>query len=78
MSDIGRKDFTTKAKEELVGRLSPEIQNIYLGKNQRANLYQIQTPDNSKSTLQKIKEGVTDTTDRKHQHLHPIPQLFPV
>ncbi|PLB50226.1 putative chaperone/heat shock protein Hsp12 [Aspergillus steynii IBT 23096] len=39
MSDTGRKDFTTKAKEEL-------------------------TPDSTKSTQDKIKEGVTDTTDR--------------
>ncbi|KAI9676935.1 MAG: hypothetical protein M1817_006774 [Caeruleum heppii] len=39
MSDAGRKDFSTKAKEEL-------------------------TPDSSKSTQQKIKEGITDTTDR--------------
>lgn len=39
MSDAGRKDFSTKAKEEL-------------------------TPDSTKSTQDKIKEGVTDTTDR--------------
>ncbi|RHZ73149.1 hypothetical protein CDV55_108959 [Aspergillus turcosus] len=39
MSDAGRKDFSTKAKEEI-------------------------TPDSTKSTQQKIKEGVTDTGDR--------------
>ncbi|KAL4892620.1 heat shock protein 9/12-domain-containing protein [Aspergillus ambiguus] len=39
MSDSGRKDFSTKAKEEL-------------------------TPDNAKSTQDKVKETVTDTTDR--------------
>ncbi|KAI9038179.1 heat shock 9/12 family protein [Aspergillus affinis] len=39
MADAGRKDFSTKAKEEL-------------------------TPDSTKSTQDKIKEGVTDTTDR--------------
>ncbi|KAI9868345.1 MAG: hypothetical protein M1813_005788 [Trichoglossum hirsutum] len=39
MSDAGRKDFTTKAKEEI-------------------------TPDSSKSTLEKVKETATDTTDR--------------
>ncbi|KAJ5679704.1 chaperone/heat shock protein Hsp12 [Penicillium macrosclerotiorum] len=39
MSDTGRKDFSTKAKEEI-------------------------TPDSSKSTQDKIKETVTDTTDR--------------
>ncbi|GAM36674.1 chaperone/heat shock protein [Talaromyces pinophilus] len=39
MSDAGRKDFTTKAKEEI-------------------------TPDSSKSTQQKVKESVTDTSDR--------------
>lgn len=38
----------------------------------------MQTPDNSKSTLQKIKESITDTTDRKYQHLHPILQMFDV
>ncbi|KAJ5814725.1 chaperone/heat shock protein Hsp12 [Penicillium riverlandense] len=39
MSDAGRKDFSTKAKEEI-------------------------TPDSSKSTTDKVKEAVTDTTDR--------------
>ncbi|KAJ5482900.1 hypothetical protein N7539_006346 [Penicillium diatomitis] len=39
MSDAGRKDFSTKAKEEI-------------------------TPDSAKSTQEKIKETVTDTTDR--------------
>jgi len=39
MSDVGRKDFSTKAKEEI-------------------------TPDSSKSTLDKAKENITDTTDR--------------
>ncbi|KAL9108402.1 MAG: hypothetical protein Q9227_006863 [Pyrenula ochraceoflavens] len=39
MSDAGRKDFSTKAKEEM-------------------------TPDSTKSTQQKVKEAVTDTTDR--------------
>ncbi|KAJ5224411.1 Heat shock protein 9/12 [Penicillium citrinum] len=39
MSDTGRKDFSTKAKEEL-------------------------TPDSTKSTQDKVKETVTDTTDR--------------
>ncbi|KGO64549.1 Heat shock protein 9/12 [Penicillium italicum] len=39
MSDAGRKDFTTKAKEEL-------------------------TPDSTKSTQDKVKETVTDTSDR--------------
>jgi hypothetical protein len=39
MSDYGRKDFSTKAKEEL-------------------------TPDTAKSTQDKVKETVTDTTDR--------------
>ncbi|KAJ5454603.1 chaperone/heat shock protein Hsp12 [Penicillium daleae] len=39
MSDAGRKDFSTKAKEEI-------------------------TPDSTKSTQQKVKEGFTDTTDR--------------
>ncbi|EAW06874.1 heat shock 9/12 family protein [Aspergillus clavatus NRRL 1] len=39
MSDAGRKDFSTKAKEEL-------------------------TPDSTKSTQDKVKETVTDTSDR--------------
>ena len=39
MSDTGRKDWSTKAKEGI-------------------------TPDSSKSTLDKAKEGVTDTLDR--------------
>ncbi|GFF31321.1 heat shock protein hsp9 [Aspergillus udagawae] len=39
MSDTGRKDFSTKAKEEI-------------------------TPDSQKSTLDKMKETVTDATDR--------------
>ncbi|KAJ6149261.1 Heat shock protein 9/12 [Penicillium samsonianum] len=39
MSDTGRKDFSTKAKEEF-------------------------TPDSTKSTQDKLKETVTDTTDR--------------
>ncbi|CAI7607162.1 unnamed protein product [Penicillium pancosmium] len=39
MSDTGRKDFSTKAKEEI-------------------------TPDSTKSTQDKVKETVTDTTDR--------------
>ncbi|KAI9787643.1 MAG: DNA methyltransferase Dim-2 [Geoglossum umbratile] len=39
MSDPGRKDFSTKAKEEII-------------------------PDSTKSTQQKAKEAVTDTTDR--------------
>ncbi|KAH8151791.1 uncharacterized protein LAJ45_04413 [Morchella importuna] len=46
MSDLGRKDFTTKAKEEI-------------------------TPDNSKSTAQKLKEGVTDTADRAAGAVNP-------
>ncbi|KXG53027.1 Heat shock protein 9/12 [Penicillium griseofulvum] len=44
MSDTGRKDFTTKAKEEL-------------------------TPDSTKSTQDKVKETVTDTTDRASRGL---------
>ncbi|KAJ5206128.1 Heat shock protein 9/12 [Penicillium cf. griseofulvum] len=44
MSGIGRKDFTTKAKEEL-------------------------TPDSTKSTQDKVKETVTDTTDRASRAL---------
>jgi len=39
MSDPGRKDFSTKAKEEI-------------------------TPNSTKSTQEKLKEGFTDTTDR--------------
>ena len=39
MSDAGRKDFSTKAKEAI-------------------------TPDSSKSTLDKAKENITDTTDK--------------
>ncbi|KAJ5990111.1 hypothetical protein N7499_010638 [Penicillium canescens] len=39
MSDAGRKDFSTKAKEEI-------------------------TPDSTKSTQDKVKETVTDTSDR--------------
>ncbi|KAJ5086865.1 Heat shock protein 9/12 [Penicillium alfredii] len=39
MSDTARKDFTTKAKEEI-------------------------TPDSTKSTQDKVKEAVTDTSDR--------------
>ncbi|KAJ5570544.1 chaperone/heat shock protein Hsp12 [Penicillium hispanicum] len=39
MSDAGRKDFTTKAKEEII-------------------------PDSTKSTQDKVKETVTDTSDR--------------
>ncbi|OQD74680.1 hypothetical protein PENDEC_c010G06189 [Penicillium decumbens] len=39
MSDTGRKNFSTKAKEEA-------------------------TPDSMKSTQDKVKETVTDTTDR--------------
>jgi hypothetical protein len=39
MSDAGRKDFSTKAKEGI-------------------------TPDSSKSTLDKAKEGITDAMDR--------------
>ncbi|KAL9625108.1 MAG: hypothetical protein Q9160_000837 [Pyrenula sp. 1 TL-2023] len=46
MSDAGRKDFSTKAKEEI-------------------------TPDSTKSTQQKIKEGVTDTTDRVARGTQP-------
>ncbi|GIJ83292.1 hypothetical protein Asppvi_002111 [Aspergillus pseudoviridinutans] len=39
MSDTGRKDFSTKAKEEI-------------------------TPDSQKSTWDKVKETVSDATDR--------------
>ncbi|EED17490.1 chaperone/heat shock protein Hsp12, putative [Talaromyces stipitatus ATCC 10500] len=46
MSDAGRKDFSTKAKEEI-------------------------TPDSSKSTQQKVKETVTDTTDRLARGAQP-------
>ncbi|KAI9845393.1 MAG: hypothetical protein M1837_004871 [Sclerophora amabilis] len=46
MSDTGRKDFSTKAKEEM-------------------------TPDSSKSTQQKLKETVTDTTDRVARGVQP-------
>jgi Heat shock protein 9/12 len=46
MSDLGRKDFSTKAKEEV-------------------------TPDSSKSTLDRTKESVTDTTDRVMGEVQP-------
>ena len=46
MSDAGRKDFTTKAKEEI-------------------------TPDSSKSTWDKTKEGVTDTIDKVRGEAQP-------
>ncbi|KAI5851326.1 heat shock protein 9/12-domain-containing protein [Morchella snyderi] len=46
MSDLGRKDFSTKAKEEI-------------------------TPDHSKSTAQRVKEGVTDTADHAAAGLNP-------
>ncbi|RPB14777.1 putative chaperone/heat shock protein Hsp12 [Morchella conica CCBAS932] len=46
MSDLGRKDFSTKAKEEL-------------------------TPDHSKSAAQRVKEGITDTTDRAAAGVNP-------
>ncbi|KAI2795126.1 hypothetical protein POX_a01731 [Penicillium oxalicum] len=46
MSDAGRKDFSTKAKEEI-------------------------TSDSTKSTQEKIKETVTDTTDRVSRGLQP-------
>ncbi|OXV10740.1 hypothetical protein Egran_01496 [Elaphomyces granulatus] len=49
MSEPGRKDFTTKAKEEA-------------------------TPDSSKSTQQKAKETVTDTTDRVARGVKPDEQ----
>jgi hypothetical protein len=49
MSEPGRKDFTTKAKEEA-------------------------TPDSSKSTQQKAKETVTDTTDRAARGVKPDEQ----
>ena len=49
MSDIGRKDFSTKAKEQM-------------------------TPDSSKSTLDKAKEGVTDTADRVMGETQPDSQ----
>jgi hypothetical protein len=39
MSDLGRKDMSTKMKEGI-------------------------TPDSTKSTTQKISEGVTDTGDK--------------
>ncbi|KAI9822303.1 MAG: hypothetical protein M1827_000021 [Pycnora praestabilis] len=46
MSDAGRKDFSTKAKESM-------------------------TPDSTKSTQEKIKEGFTDTTDRVSRGVQP-------
>ena len=46
MSDTGRKDFSTKAKEQV-------------------------TPDSAKSTQQKAKETVTDTTDRVARGFQP-------
>ncbi|RDW94039.1 heat shock 9/12 family protein [Aspergillus mulundensis] len=46
MSDSGRKDFSTKAKEEI-------------------------TPDSSKSTQERMKETVTDTTDRLSRGAQP-------
>ncbi|KAJ5898858.1 hypothetical protein N7495_003602 [Penicillium taxi] len=46
MSDTGRKDWSTKAKEEI-------------------------TPDSSKSTQDKIKETVTDTSDRIARGVQP-------
>ncbi|KAL2811112.1 heat shock protein 9/12-domain-containing protein [Aspergillus granulosus] len=49
MSDTGRKDFSTKAKEEF-------------------------TPDSTKSTQDKLKEGFTDTTDRISRGLQPDDQ----
>ncbi|KAI9738232.1 MAG: hypothetical protein M1834_008730 [Cirrosporium novae-zelandiae] len=49
MSDEGRKDFSTKAKESM-------------------------TPDSSKSTQQKVKETVTDTTDRVARGMQPDDQ----
>ncbi|CEN59608.1 Putative Chaperone/heat shock protein [Source:UniProtKB/TrEMBL;Acc:O13341] [Aspergillus calidoustus] len=49
MSDTGRKDFSTKAKEEF-------------------------TPDSTKSTQDKVKEGFTDTTDRVTRGLQPDDQ----
>ncbi|PGH04377.1 hypothetical protein GX51_03536 [Blastomyces parvus] len=49
MSDTGRKDFSTKAKEEV-------------------------TPDSTKSTQDKIKETVTDTTDRISRGVQPDEQ----
>ncbi|KLJ09822.1 hypothetical protein EMPG_14752 [Blastomyces silverae] len=49
MSDAGRKDFSTKAKEEM-------------------------TPDSTKSTQDKIKETVTDTTDRVTRGVQPDEQ----
>ncbi|KAL2799665.1 chaperone/heat shock protein Hsp12 [Aspergillus germanicus] len=49
MSDTGRKDFSTKAKEEF-------------------------TPDSTKSTQDKLKEGFTDTTDRVSRGLQPDDQ----
>ncbi|KAL4766092.1 heat shock 9/12 family protein [Aspergillus foveolatus] len=49
MSDFGRKDFSTKAKEEI-------------------------TPDASKSTQERVKETVTDTTDRISRGVQPEDQ----
>ncbi|KAL3461387.1 heat shock protein 9/12-domain-containing protein [Aspergillus heterothallicus] len=49
MSDTGRKDFSTKAKEEF-------------------------TPDSTKSTQDKVKEGFTDTTDRISRGIQPDDQ----
>nr|AAB69701.1 chaperone/heat shock protein [Aspergillus nidulans] len=49
MSDFARKDFSTKAKEEI-------------------------TPDASKSTQERVKETVTDTTDRISRGVQPDDQ----
>jgi hypothetical protein len=49
MSEAGRKDWSTKAKEGI-------------------------TPDSSKSTLDKTKEGVTDTMDKVAGETQPDSQ----
>lgn len=70
MSDLGRKDFSTKAKEELVSLPLPTMYNTHR-QTVMTNIIKTQTPDHSKSAAQRVKEGVTDTTDRAAAGVNP-------
>ena len=58
MSDAGRKDFTTSMLSR--SQNTPLNSVTYMHAEAKEEL----TPDSTKSTQDKIKEGVTDTTDR--------------
>ena len=65
MSDAGRKDFSTS---QSLHALFPLLGSVLTRSSEAKEGI---TPDSTKSTQEKIKEGVTDTTDRLARYLSP-------